>query len=524
MLYLDVASPQGERRIELTEFNTIGRNSKNNIHFPDLSLSKEHAVLFVDCNGDCILHDLKSKNGTFVNGARIRKAKLRDGDEITLGNVKSFFKTDGESALEMVELKEDDGFSQTTSFTTTEDRFLPEIEIRNENMLRTDYEKLRVTYELHRDIRLDTDVKVVLGKILDRMAEFLKYDQAVILLRSKDGKMIPRSYRDFKQKRKFIISSTLVRYVTTEKNGIISTDIEMDERFNIAESIALQGMKSTIATPIMIGNDVIGVMILCSLEQTHAFTEKDLGLITSIANQAAQIIQNSLLHDELRLSFESAMRTLSATVDARHPLTAGHSERVTDYSLFIAREMRLSETEIENLKFAALLHDIGKIGIEDAILLKDGEFTSDERAVMNTHPEKTKKILQTFHFPDNLSAVPEYASYHHEKVNGEGYPHQLTGEQLPLISKIIAVADVFDALTNHRDYPKYIGDKRCSYNPLPIFEVVSLMNREAGHHFDPEVVAAFIRCLPQILYHYKGMHFSSEYVEAAVRLLCGLEN
>jgi len=105
-------------------------------------------------------------------------------------------------------------------------------------------------------------------------------------------------------------------------------------------------------------------------------------------------LENSLLHEELRLSFDSSIRTLSATVDARHPLTAGHSQRVTEYSRWIAKELGLSRQDIEVLTYAALLHDIGKIGIRDDILLKGGQFTEEERAEMNTHPLKTKIILQ----------------------------------------------------------------------------------------------------------------------------------
>ncbi len=520
MAHLIIMLTDSERPIELAEHNTIGRDPQNRIRFADPSVSKEHAVISIDRNRECTIQDLASTNGTFVNGKRISDpTTLHDGDSIKLGSICSRFKGEEKSASQMVEMNEEEDFLQTLTFSPLQDRFLPEKNIRDEKSLRLDYEKLRVTYELQHDLRLDTDVKTVLDKILDRTSEFLKYDQAVILLANRDGKMIPKSYRDVKKKDRLIISSTLIEYVKTEKTGVISTNVQTDGRFNIADSIILQGVKSTLAAPILSNEDILGIMILSSLEETNAFTEKDLGLITSIAHQTAQIIKNSLLHDELKLSFESSIRTLSAMVDARHPLTAGHSERVTDYSLFIAKEMGLSENEMENLKFASLLHDIGKIGIRDKILLKNGKFTPDERNIMNTHPEKTKKILNNFHFPNSLRDVPEYAGHHHEKVNGRGYPNALIGEQLPLISKIMAVADVFDALTDKRDYPKYISGRIVSYDPLPIAEVVALFRNEAGSHFDPEVVTAFIRCLPRMLSYYKGVHFKPEYVEEAIGLV-----
>ena len=109
--------------------------------------------------------------------------------------------------------------------------------------------------------------------------------------------------------------------------------------------------------------------------------------------------------------------------------------------------------------------------------------------------------------------MPIIASQHHEKVNGEGYPYGLAGKELPLSSKILAVSDVFDALTSPRDYPKYYREKSLSCDPLPISKAVDILRDSAGSHFDPEVVEAFVRCLPQVIETYRGTHFPSEYVE-----------
>ena len=200
-------------------------------------------------------------------------------------------------------------------------------------------------------------------------------------------------------------------------------------------------------------------------------------------------------------------------VDARHPLTAGHSRRVTEYSLIIARQMGLDQSDQEVLKVAALLHDIGKIGIRDSVLLKNGPFTSEERREMNTHPSKTMEILQKFRFPKALRRVPAIAHCHHEKVNGTGYPQGLRGDEIPIESKIMAVADVFDALTSRRDYPKYDQSGSFSCDPMPLAKAVSILKSESGSHFDPAVVEAFMRCLPQALLFFLGDHFSREYVE-----------
>ena len=183
----------------------------------------------------------------------------------------------------------------------------------------------------------------------------------------------------------------------------------------------------------------------------------------------------------------------------------------------IGREMNLDEGELEVIKYAALLHDIGKIGIRDKVLLKNGPFTPEERVEMNTHPTKTLAILKTFHFPKALRQVPMVAVYHHEKVNGQGYPEGLTGDQLPLSSKTLAVADVFDALTSPRDYPKYTDSEALGLEPMPLAKAVAVLKTEAGTHLDSEVVTAFLKCLPKALLLFRGTHFRPEYVDEIIR-------
>lgn len=256
----------------------------------------------------------------------------------------------------------------------------------------------------------------------------------------------------------------------------------------------------------------IGVLQVINKKNKKRFDTRDEMFCKGLTSQVGIALENALLHDELKLSFKSSIQTLSATVDAKHPLTAGHSQRVAEYTLVIARKMGLDHKELDNLNYAALLHDIGKIGISDKVLLKNGPFTPEERTEMNTHPQKTKDILDKFHFPRALRNVPEIAASHHEKVNGKGYPLGLSGDQLPLGSKIIAVADVFDALTSPRDYPKHAFGKTMDCYIMPLPKVISILKKDAGTHFDTNVVAAFLSCLPKILFQHREGRFKPEYV------------
>ncbi len=260
----------------------------------------------------------------------------------------------------------------------------------------------------------------------------------------------------------------------------------------------------------------IGVLQVINKKEKDRFYVDDEILLKGLCSQVGIALENSLLHQEMRLSFDRSIGTLSAVVDARHPLTAGHSRRVTEFSLVIGTEMNMTDDELETLKFAALLHDIGKIGISDKVLLKNGPFTDEERKLMNLHPVKTGAILENFHFPRKLQDVVEMATQHHEKVNGMGYPLGLKGNELTLGAKIIAVADVFDALTSRRDYPKYAGGEVLNRDPMALKKAIDILQKDAGSHFDKDVVDAFITCLPSVLLEYRSTHFPPDYVDAVI--------
>ena len=263
----------------------------------------------------------------------------------------------------------------------------------------------------------------------------------------------------------------------------------------------------------------IAVLQVINREGGGRFTENDATFLKGLAGHVSIALENSFLIEELSVSFESSIRTLSATVDAKHPLTAGHSQRVTEYALMIAQAMHLDKMQQKIIKYAALLHDIGKIGIQDQVLLKNGPFTAEERGEMNTHPSKTHSILDKFHFPKDLEKVPNVATHHHERVNGEGYPQGLSGSEIPLGSKILAVADVFDALTSPRDYPKYHGAKIMSNDAMPLSRAIAIIKDGAGSQFDLEVVEGFLNILPQALLMYRGTHFRPKYVDEMIRSL-----
>ncbi len=184
---------------------------------------------------------------------------------------------------------------------------------------------------------------------------------------------------------------------------------------------------------------------------------------------------------DIRDMFTQTVRALASAIDARDPSTKRHSEHVSDIAVEIGQAMNLSEPELERLEWAGLLHDIGKIGIRDAVLLKPEKLTREERMLMNEHPAKGEEILSDV---DQLAEERPLIRHHHEWYNGSGYPDRLIGEEIPLLARVLHVADAVEAMTASRPYRPI---------PLSTAEALEELHRYAGIQFDPIVVEAFDR-------------------------------
>jgi len=181
----------------------------------------------------------------------------------------------------------------------------------------------------------------------------------------------------------------------------------------------------------------------------------------------------------------STVYALAAAVEAKDPYTYGHSQKVTRYGVAIAQQLELSEQQVATLRAAALLHDIGKIGIPDTILRNEGSISEKEWAVIRTHPERGVKIVQQI---ADLNACLPAIMHHHERYDGSGYPLRLSGEKIPLEARILAIADAYDAMTSPRSY---------HVAPYTKQEAIEEMKRCSGAQFDPALVDVFCRVLEQ---------------------------
>jgi adenylate cyclase len=297
MAKMVIFGTDGRREVELVEYNTIGRLPQNRVQVLDRIVSKEHCVILHEQQRGYVFRDLGSLNGSYVNKTRVvGEIPLHDGDEIVLGSTRCMFISEevgSTIAQKVVDMSEGALQSHIRSvIAPIQDRFLPEKEVQDVKALRADYEKLRVTYELGRDIRLNMTLDEILERILERTFEFLNCDRGVVLMADESGDLKPRAFKMKKREDKLVISSTLVNQVRKEKSGLLSSDAQMDNRFKEAKSMIMQGIRSSMAVPILHRDELLGIIIIDSSVAVNAYSEKDLQLLSNIGNQAAQFITN----------------------------------------------------------------------------------------------------------------------------------------------------------------------------------------------------------------------------------------
>lgn len=304
MARIIVSGNDQQREHELRAINTIGRHPDNTLQILDRIVSKEHAQIIRQPDGRYLFRDLGSLNGSFFHGERLTDRVLEEGDEIVLGSttLKYVERTATDSLLEKVTI------SPTVTETMIRQRlkpppssreFLPEKEILDTEVLRQDYEKLRLGHELGRSIGLEVNLDVLLEKIIMKAFDLIPADRGVILL-MENGVPEPRiaKSREGKNER-IVLSKSILNEVVQNKAAVLSSDATMDSRFSSAQSVIMQGIRSTMTVPLIHHDELLGIMHLDSMIATNAFMEKDLQIFASIASQAAVAIHNSNLAREI---------------------------------------------------------------------------------------------------------------------------------------------------------------------------------------------------------------------------------
>jgi HD-GYP domain-containing protein (c-di-GMP phosphodiesterase class II) len=273
-------------------------------------------------------------------------------------------------------------------------------------------------------------------------------------------------------------SNILARVVDS---GISQIMTDVDHSLLRKENIILKTFnpKSFVAVPLIARNRVIGVLAAERIKGLSDFSSNDLDYLMNFCGQIAISLENARLIDNMKKSFMTSILSLASALEAKDPYTRGHSNRVAIYSTIIARRIGIDEERIELIRQMALMHDIGKIGISDSIINKEGKLNEEEFNMIKRHPLVSIQIIQplmTYHSDINL------VKSHHERYDGCGYPDGLTGEEIPIEARILAVADAFDAMISDRPYRAAMSRKTA----------LEEIERHRGRQFCPEVVEVFM--------------------------------
>jgi response regulator RpfG family c-di-GMP phosphodiesterase len=273
----------------------------------------------------------------------------------------------------------------------------------------------------------------------------------------------------------------IVGWVAETGETLLVPDVAKDKRFykRVDEETDFV-TKSILAVPLVVRGRVVGVAEVLNKKGDGTFAQEDVDLFEAFARHAAVAVENARLYAELEELFRSSIRAVVFAVEAKDRYTRGHTERVTEYSVMSARELGLSRGDVKRVEIASLLHDVGKIGIPDTILGKPGKLTDEEFEIVKSHPVRGTEIMAPI---GAMREIVPGIRHHHERYDGLGYPDKLRGKEIPLLGRIIAVADVFDALTTDRPYRSAVS----------VDETLEYLQSNAGYQFDPEVVEAFCK-------------------------------
>lgn len=278
---------------------------------------------------------------------------------------------------------------------------------------------------------------------------------------------------------RFRIGEGVAGWAAQNRSPVMIDDVQEDPRFVAGRGFPAHD--SMLCVPLIgASSELLGVINIERGPARPSFRRSEMEYLLAISGQASVAIENVALIQNLEKSYFDTISALAQAVEAKDPYTLGHSDRVTQYAIAIGEEMGLSREDIAVLRYGATLHDVGKIGIDEAVLNKPGKLTREEFLHMKEHPEIGENIVRGVDF---LQKVRPIIRHHQERHDGRGYPDGLRGDEIPLMVAIVSVADVFDALTSDRPYRKAKSTS----------EALQMIKEESGAQHNPEVVEAFLR-------------------------------
>lgn len=348
-------------------------------------------------------------------------------------------------------------------------------------------EELSAMHNISQAFTSTLDYQEVISVVAKKMGALFDAQYASVLMPDESGQNlnIVASYKlsaeyvwTINKKSRIAIGDGPIGKAYTDGEPHTINNVQTDSGYEPWKNVAsVQNYAALIALPLTSKGNSVGVICIY-FSEPRDFSEEEISLLSTIANEAAIAIENARMYENLQDAFIGTIRSLAEAIDAKDAYTQGHSERVSLYGEAIARGLGIGGIELQTIRYAGYLHDVGKIGIPDDILTKPGKLTGEEFSIIKKHPVLSERILRPVDFPFPVQSI---VRHHHERFDGKGYPDSLSGEEIPLGARILFVADAYEAITSDRPY------RRALSNRMALEELL----RNKGTQFDPRVVDAF---------------------------------
>jgi HD-GYP domain-containing protein (c-di-GMP phosphodiesterase class II) len=474
---------------------TLGRLKGCDVVVDDEAASRRHCTI-TGRDEAVVVTDLQSANGTFVNDTRITTVELRRGDRIRIGTTvlelldapaagpsASQPVPDAGTSLSIVETRGKTLVQRAVDPTRLE--FLSQFYKRKDeaHLLESAQKYLTTLHQVSDQLSRAVSVEALFDSILSAILDVSGGDRAAILMRNTDTTqvdLIAARTRDGKAPGAVTVSRSVVNDVLEKGISAFTDDAMADERYVGGESIVRERIRSVMCAPMRTTDEILGVLYVDS-QMTREFSEAELELLAAVGNQAGIALHRARLMAEVERLFLDVMKAIASIIDAKDGYTHKHSERVAALGVRLARHLGFDADSRAVVELSGLLHDVGKIGVPDAILNKPGKLTDDEFREMRLHPLHGVRILSNIQSAKIASLLPG-VKYHHERWDGKGYPEGLKGEEIPLLGRLLGVADFLDALTSDRSYRK----------GLTLEEALEMVRDLDGQAFDPAIVKAAV--------------------------------
>jgi putative nucleotidyltransferase with HDIG domain len=428
-------------------------------------ISRPDVLIYLDAE----LSTITRRQGTDWDERLLTEQRLRLSHARTTCDL--YLRTDTLSREEVVQAVLD--FLKSSSYEENYN------ERRHSDEVLSYHNRLMALLDITRQLTAETDLDKLLKLIVSRTTKLLGAERTTLYLLDRESGELCSKIAEGTITIRLSVGQGLAGYVAQTGKVINVQDVQQDPRHaSHFEQLTGYPVHTMLAAPMRDRAGYITGVAQVLNKRVGVFTAEDEELLTALTSSAAIALENAQLHTQVQSMLNSLTNTLAAIIDTRDRQMAGHSQRVTDYAVAIASRMGLPDDRIELVRVAGLLHDVGKIGVPEAVLTKASDLTPEERYIMRDHARLTREILAKVHFSDDLREVPIIAAQHHERLDGSGYPDGLRAEELSLESRILAVADVFDALTSHRYYREPVSDQ----------EALAELEWGAGALFDSEVI------------------------------------